>query len=333
MSKRHVLRSTVFAVAALVGAQAAHADLISGELFYTLFSGGQNVNKVAYSYDEAAHAFVLGAAQNVASTNGADGIIFAPNGNLLIGGQGSGNVYELNPTTGALIHTQNTGAASYHLALDPTGTKVFTSDFGGALKTLSMPIGSGVTSTGVSGGDGGVTGVAFNAGGAGFYVNGSPNGHGNVGKINVATGSTTRLFSGVEAAHGMVYDRFTGLMTMFGDGDVATFDADAANDALIIGSLKQTTGQKFTCDFDQGAVDGKGHALVAGCSQITFIDYHLSGDITHPDYYTSVGGFGGIDDVAPLSGLGSNRAPEPGSLMLVGLALAGVAATAKRRVG
>ena len=83
-------------------------------------------------------------------------------------------------------------------------------------------------------------------------------------------------------------------------------------------------------DFDQGAVDGFGHALVAGSNSITFIDYHLSGDITHPDFTTSIGGFGAIDDVAPLTGPGSNPTPEPGTLLLLAAGIAGLAAARRK---
>ena len=330
MHVRNRCNRVLAGVAMAIGLTSAHGAIVTGDLFYTLFSGGQNVNKIQYNYNETTQVFSLGGPVNVASTNGADGIIFAPNGNLLVGGQTSGNVYEVNPTGGAVLNTVNTGAPSYHLSLDPTGTKVYTSDFGGALKTMNVsPILAGpVTTTTITGSETGVTQVAF-SGTDSYYVQGNPNGNGNVGHINVATGVTTRLFTTLGPAHGLIFDSFTDLMTMFGDGETGTFNPNAGTDANIIASLK--VSNPFTCGFDQGAVDGKGHALVAGCSQITFIDYHLSGDITKPDYFTSVGGFSNIDDVAPLSGLGSNNVPEPASLALVAAALAGLGIARARR--
>jgi len=81
-------------------------------------------------------------------------------------------------------------------------------------------------------------------------------------------------------------------------------------------------------DFDQGAVDGHGHAFIAGSGAITFIDYSISHDITKPDRVVITGGFGDIDDIAPLVGPGSNPnpTPEPGTLLLILLAMSGVAA-------
>src|SRR6266851_3509127 len=123
----------------------AQATLFTGTLFYTYFTGGQNVWKVSFSYDDVAMSASLGTPTNIASTNGADGIIFAKNGNLLIGGQGSGNVYEVRPSDGVVVNTQSTGTPSFHLALDPSGNTVYTSDFGGRLNEVKIPIGTGNT--------------------------------------------------------------------------------------------------------------------------------------------------------------------------------------------
>ncbi len=308
------------------------ATAFTGTLYYTYFTGVPNVWRVSYSYDDGSQTFSLNTPQNIASTNGADGIIFAPNGNLLIGGQGSGNVYEVNPATGAVVHTQYTGTPSYHLTLNPSGNAVYTSDFGGRLNTVAIPIGSGNTPRSISGDETGITQVAFGTGGSVFYVQGSPNGFGNLGTIDLATGVTDRLYSSVQPAHGLVFDPFTDLITMFGAGRTGTMDAADGSDLLTSGSIFGVG------DFDQGAVDGFGHALVAGSNAITFIDYHLSGDITHPDFVTNrfnAGGvsFANIDDVAPLAGPGSNPnpIPEPGTLLLLSLGIAGLAVSRRAK--
>ena len=314
----------VFGVA-LILSSTAFATVYSGNLYYTTFNGGQNVWSVSFNYDQTTQALTLGPQTNIASTPGADGIIFAPNGHLLVGGQGTGLVYEVNPSNGSFIGAApgSTGQdqSSYHLALDPSGTKFYTSNFMGPLDTVPLPLAQGST-TFVTGGDTGITQVAFAPNGNVFYVNGNPNGFGNLGLINLTTGVTNRLYTSVTPAHGLIYDPFTGLMTFFGDGETGTMDQFGNN---------LMTGGPFTCDFDQGAVDGFGHALVAGCNSLTFLDYSISHDITHPDKVVVTGGFNFIDDVAPLVGPGSNT-PEPSSLLLLGSGVAGLAGMLKRKL-
>ncbi len=160
-------------------------------------------------------------------------------------------------------------------------------------------------------------------------MNGTPNGYGNVGLVNLATGMSTRLYSHVQAAHGLIFDPFTELITLFGAGNTGTLNASD-------GSGLKTSGNIFKVDdFDQGAVDGKGHALIAGGNSITFVDYSLSRDITRPDFTTSIGGFINIDDLAPLIGAGSNpippAIPEPGTLALLGLGFVGLHWSKRRK--
>ncbi len=93
---------------------------------------------------------------------------------------------------------------------------------------------------------------------------------GNLGTLDLTTGTTTRLYSGVRPAHGLIYDPFTNLMTMFGAGHTGTMNASDGSDLRI-------SNAAFTCDFDQGAVTGTGIALVAGCGGLTLLDYTQSG--------------------------------------------------------
>src|SRR5262245_41169023 len=126
-----------FLLAALGGGP-ARADTFMNDLYYTNFNNGANVNKVSYSYNDVTHVFSLGAPTNIAFANGADGIIFDANGNLLVGGQANPHVHQYT-TAGVLLADGSTqGWATFHLALDPSGTKVYTSDFGGPLVTLPL---------------------------------------------------------------------------------------------------------------------------------------------------------------------------------------------------
>lgn len=116
---------------------------------------------------------------------------------------------------------------------------------------------------------------------------------------------------------------------------MATMDPSGAADAAITASLKQFDVPGIG-DFDQGSVDGFGHAFIAGSGAITFLDYSTSHDITNPSQIIirTVDGsghsFGSIDDVAPLVGLGS-QIPEPTSTALTAVGCFGLFVTYRRR--
>lgn len=312
----------VFAAAFALSAFSA-ADTFSGTLYYTNFQGGgDNVNSVNYSFNSNTNIATLSGQTGIAAVNGADGIIFAPNGNLLVGGQGNPNVHELQ-TNGTFVTDHYAGSANYHLTLDPNGQTVYTSDFEGRLDKVSLT-GAPLVQQSPTGGDTGVTQLAFAPDGTAIYVNGNPNGFGNIGFYDLATGATTRLYTSVTPAHGVIYDPFTGKFTFFGEGYTGTMNTNGT------GLATHGTG---VCDFDQGAVDGQGHALVAGCNGITFISYAISGDINNPDYIQFFSGYNNIDDVAPLVGAGSqNPTPEPGTLILMGSGLLTAAGTFRKRL-
>jgi hypothetical protein len=315
----------------LFAAPAVQADLFTGTLFYTNFTGGVNVNSVNYSYDSSTQSLNLSGQHGIASLGGADGIIFAPDGDLLVGGQGNA-MFKLH-TDGTGITSVNAGGqAIFHLTLDPNGTRVLTSNFIGPLVTIPLnPLGNGTVHPlhDVTGATTGITQTVFAPNGNVFYTASNPNGNGSYGRIDLNTFVTTQLSTtNIVPAHGVVFDPFTGLITMFGDGAVATFDQNGANYMQRLG---------INADFDQGAVDGHGHAFIAGNGQITFIDYSATHDITSANNIVRiVGGFSGIDDMAPLVGAGAppptTGAPAPPAAVLLasgGLSL--LAYRARRR--
>ena len=64
----------------------AKADSTSGSVFFTTFAGGTNVWTDTYNFNGT--TFTLGTPTGIAATNGADGLLFAPDGNLSLLGKG-----------------------------------------------------------------------------------------------------------------------------------------------------------------------------------------------------------------------------------------------------
>jgi len=311
------------------GSTARADETFSGTFYFTHYQGGgDNVWKDTYSYDQTTQTLTQGTVVGIAAVNGADGIIFDAHGHLLVGGQGQDVIHMLNQN-GTSVDNEPLRDQSYHLALDPSGNFVYTSNFGGPLDIAPLTasgFGGAATLHSVTGGDTGLTQLAFDPKtGQTFYDNSQPNCCGSFGTINLSTYVTTQLRASETAVHGMTYDPFTGLITFIGDGYVGTYNP--TSDPYLQNKINGA-------DFDQGGLDGFGHALIAGSNEVTFIDYSISGDITNPNKVIVLNdpGFENIDDIAPLSGPGSHRSvPEPGTLALLAAALTSLVFVRRRK--
>lgn len=322
--KRKAIVASLSALALAFGLSTqAGAVATSGTMFFTTFAGGQNVNKVSFSYN-GTNSFTLGTPSGVASTPGADGIIFAPDGDLLVGGQGNA-VYKVNPTTGTFTGVNAGGTNAFHIMLDPNKTQAWTSGIPGTPATIplspSFANGTAHPLAFASGAPAFIDTIAWDKSGNAFYTSSGSGGFGTFGKIDLTTFVVTPEITGLPAAHGMSFDPFSGDLILFGDNHISQIDPLAP-------TVLKSDFTGFGGTFDQGSVDGKGNIFAANNDgNLVFMDYSGSGLVgSGTNFVSNQFLAGALDDVAPLAGPGSNpQVPEPGTLLLVGSGIIGLA--------
>jgi hypothetical protein len=316
-------------------AMTAQADPLVGTLFYTTFSGGTNVHRVDYSYDGS--AIVYSNNNGIAATNGADGILFAPDGNLLVSGQANNIVSEITPT-GTPVGTVDAGTGSFHLALSsnaPDAT-LYNMWNGGCCFQISAItlVGGGVagsapgtTYTVAGSGSHDIRGIIYDPADGNWYYGTAPDGgSGDFGIISFSgTTATLNVLANNKFAHGLTFDPFTNTIIFSSENVITQYDP-------VSGLFYDLTSLPFG-DYDQSAVDGHGHLFVASNSgYIVFVDYtNGSNHIDTPAFTDKQFLATSLDDIAPLSGVGSQETPEPASLILLGSALACVGCFRRKR--
>lgn len=323
IAARGLLRAALCAALALATGESALATPVTGDLFFTVFSGAPNVKKTTFSYDGAT-TFTLGSPVDIGTTVGADGLAGNPQNSdlLLVGGQG-GRINTISKSTGTAV-SYASPASVFHVTVTDA-TTVYGSGIPGALARHTInPDGSLSVGTliGLSGSNSTITTLISTPTGF-FYTAAGSGGFGNFGTLSftTATTATTTALGFYAAAHGAAFDPYTGSIIMMGDNHITQVDLTGA----ILADLT-FSGMAF----DQGTVDGAGHLFAASnTGHMTFVDYAASGLITSGFLSTQFLA-SNLDDVAPLVGAGSTRppvtVPEPGVLMLLGLALLGMAA-------
>ena len=320
----------------------ARGDPVTGTLTYTRFAGVDRLNQVGYTFNGT--TFTLGTPTVIARTTdgmvGADGLAFDPfNNHVLVGAQTS-IVHRVNPVGPVVSSASTGGPAAFHLTVDPSLSTVWASGIPGTLSRV--PIGPAFGAVGttvpVVGSNTSLTTLIFTPGGTVYYTASGGGGFGAFGTVVLgATAVTTGLLAGVPAAHGGVYDPFTGDIILFGDNHVTQIDIGTNT---IVSDLDLAT-RGLSLNLDQGTVDGAGHLFAASnTGELLFIDYSATGLVAAPANFLAAPFLAAnLDDVAPLVGAGSSQnglnVPEPAGLIawgVIGAGCAGVRWLKRRRV-
>ncbi len=315
------------------GGQGA-ATSMSGTLYYTrfvtsgwpcpvkisgaAFCGGDpsNVGTVSFSY---AHGqLALGTPTDLATVPAADGIAFSPQHTLLVGGQFTGDVFDVNPTSGTYTKVAAGTSTAYMVGLSPDGMTAYIGSVGSGdvIGVLNLSTNPPTEETPITA-SGPVDSIVF-ADGQVFYSSGNPNGSGTVGTINLSTGQETPIpaLTDLPGIHGMVYDSYSGDLITSGAGSqggygeilqinpvtetvVGSLSVNlAATDSSVSGSFPGAAGGYFDV-YDLPWADGSGQIFVsANDGQMTFVDYAATGNIQNSaDIVQTVPVVSWLDDV------------------------------------
>ncbi len=312
----------LLAVLAIPASWAGAQAVTEGELYYTTSSlsflptaepqNPATVKKVSYNYNGS--IVTLGEIQTINdSLSEAEGIVFTPQGKLLIG-TGGPSLYELPNTISASATSINSGLSSAtHLAISPDGNTAYVTGAPGGLSALGLPNGSAQTLS-LSGDDTAISSLAFAQGGAAFYVASDAGGQNpHFGKLDLTTHTTTRLGGDILSGETLTYDPFTNNLFLFGGQSIQQVDPASG---AIVSTLTLATILNLPTEMHQGITDGQGHLFAsAGNGSLFFVDYSKSGKINDASNITQ-GLFSNefsLRDIAPLVGPGSLGfiAPEP----------------------
>jgi DNA-binding beta-propeller fold protein YncE len=248
-----------------------------------------------------------------------DSFVFTPDGNILYTALNAGQVRLFNTTTHADTLVASGLNTPLDLTLDPGGKSVLVSNFGGGsidrinLTTLAVSVKSF---------GGNPEGITYDDAGHLFAKLGTRTpGNAIIAQLNPANGSIIQAHTGLTSLDGLTYDSFTGKL-------YATNEANNVVDVIDPTTLAVSVLPNSSIPTPDGIeADGLGHLYIAAFGANVYTYNLVTGTLTKGPSVPV------MDDLAPVAGLGANPAPEPASLTLFGIGLAGLLGYGYRRRG
>ena len=318
----------------------AQSGTLQGTLYYTRFVtqdypsgnyGGTgdpvNVKSVPF-YVHHGH-LRLGQTQAIAQVPAADGVAVLPSGNLLVGGQftgdvpgstadnfvpgGTANVYDVNPQSGQYRSIPAGTPSAFMIGISPNDNLAYLGTFGNrsqgkigvvGLQPTVHPVGTITVNggPGVAAPDPNVDAIAF-ANGQAYYTSSLPDAPGDFGTINLQTGQETQLLTNVPAAHGMVFDPYSGMLVLTGMNEIAQINPQNPTQIASSTTVALTGPNPYFNVFDLPWADGQGQLFAAANNgQLVFLNYAKSGLVGSASTVQTVTVDTYLDDVVGVLG-------------------------------
>ena len=315
------------------GQRSGPSSTLQGTLYYTRFVtanypsgnyGGTgnpiNVKSVSFSYTNS-RGLQLGTPQAVATVPAADGLALSSKSSLLVGGQFTGNVYNVNIQSGQYTTVPAGTPTAFMIGLSPHGNTAYIGSVGDSsngqigvvgLRPTVHPVGTITVNggPGVAAPDPNVDAIAF-ANGQAYYTSSLPDAPGDFGRINLSTGQETQLMTNVPAAHGMVFDPYSGMLVLTGMNEIAQINPKSPTQIVSSTTVALTGSNPYFNVFDLPWADGQGQLFAAANNgQLVFLNYAKSGLVGNASTVQTVTVDTYLDDVVGV--LGPSITPPSG---------------------